>query len=732
MKNLGLLLFCFSIFILPLYAKGSRENTQDFKNPYSGEGGKNLSITIKVLTADGLPSGLSNIPVLAYRTLIENFRKYSGILIRPDLDFDDSLYREVLSGFYDDDDEAAGDLGHLRMTGYLMTGSITLSPLGYHLYLQAAKTAVNDKSVAFSFSDNCTYSELVSLSIVNRASLDLLEQMGVKLNEWARTELAGTNAANRARGRTIMIEAEAAQMTGDEAKARFLFNQAAELDKELAKEAQKRLLEMDKPLVMLTSEKIPSPVLLPPPQLLPFIPAPEKQAPQPGKITGNLGQDARARQQAFDMEQENERIRKEIEAENERIRIENKKQQDAIEAENKRRQDAVDAENRKRQDAIAEENKARDAHNREIWVKALADCEEYYRNYLGTVEPFELVYENKIYEMPETQDFKKGTMSLRFNAALVPVESRWTRAVENDVNSLRSQLKATGRAEAWGLANWPMVSVTNPQPFIIRNGRIFAAAELLNDEGKVLGSANFSFNWNLTVNFNEKGLSFYINEDILTSMSVNFNDINIYDITDALQIRISKINGEGAEQAASRGGIQYGTDYRRWKAIERGQQRRQAQRVSKENVINTGKFIFNYLLPHYYGIGTALTTPLLVLSAYNRIFLGNVFMIDFGCDFGFFHPHMGVIKDVNYFSFYPFGHLGFASYTNYGGTFIGLGIGCMLASYSYPNDTVKTVTTALDITAGFRIQFVDFSYTMRIAELVNHKIQVGFRLIPVL
>ena len=85
--------FLFFLLILPLYAKGNQERSQSPASPYTGDGGKNISITIKVLEAEGLPASLSNAPVLAYRGLIENFRKYSSILVRQDLDFDDSLYR---------------------------------------------------------------------------------------------------------------------------------------------------------------------------------------------------------------------------------------------------------------------------------------------------------------------------------------------------------------------------------------------------------------------------------------------------------------------------------------------------------------------------------------------------------------------------------------------------------------------------------------------------------------
>jgi len=557
---------------LALFANGRQEQAR------TKGSGKGASITIKVPKAEGLTSpGLSDIHIRAYRRLLHNFSKYSALTVGPDFEFDTSTYDTLLSGYYDDNDEAGRDLGHLSAPDYLMTGSITTSPLGYHFYLQVAKTTANEKSVPFVFSQNCTFTELADLSIVDRASLYLLEQMGVKLSGKERTELEGVASANKAKGQTIMKEAVAAQQAGDDAKARMLLNQAKELDAQLAAEAERRLSEMDKPLAMLSATTIPPPAPLPPPQLQPFVPIPEKQAP-PARTTGNLGNDARARQRAYEIEQDNERIRKEVEAENARIRAENERRQKEVEAENERRRKEVEAENERRRKAVEAENTARDAHNKEIWVKILRDTEEYYRNYFTANPPVELVYENKIEELAWTQDFNKRTISAKFNAALVPVESGWARAVENTVNDLRKQLLATDRAWAWGLADWPQTAVTSPSPFSSRTESVQADARLLDENGRVLGRQSFLLVWKLTANFSGKGISLGIDLDSLQSSAVIFENIKIDDITDTLQIRIARINEQTAETAAAQGGIQYSTDWQKWRRIEQGQQSREAAR----------------------------------------------------------------------------------------------------------------------------------------------------------
>ena len=120
------------------------------------------------------------------------------------------------------------------------------------------------------------------------------------------------------------------------------------------------------------------------------------------------------------------------------------------------------------------------------------------------------------------------------------MRSGWARAVENDVNNLRLQLHATDRAEAWGFASWPQLSVTTPSLFVNKRESITVDAELLDENGRILGSQTFSFNWNLTVSFSDIGLSLSINDNYLLSISVLFENINIYDITDTLQIRIAR------------------------------------------------------------------------------------------------------------------------------------------------------------------------------------------------
>ena len=379
-------------------ANRAREDMQSLISPYTGDGGEGRSIIIRIPRAEGLPDNLRAIHIQAHGRLLHNFTRYSSLTVVQDLDFG-------------------------PVTDYSMTGSISERPLalGYNFYLQVEGSGAR---IAYAFSDYCTFSELIYLSIVDLASSFLLQQMGVQLTEWARAELEGTVTANRARAETVMREAGEAEQAGEEARARALYRQVEEMSAQLADAARIRSEEMDRALGMFTVGMAPSPILQPPPQLIDFAPIPEAEIPRPIEPTGNIRADAIAEQEAWEIQQENERRLREVEAENERIRAENERRQREVDEANRREQARVDEINRQLQREAAEENARRDAQNREIWRKQLADSEEYYRNFLATVSPLELVYENRIDPLPRTpRDFENATLSLKFNAALVPVET---------------------------------------------------------------------------------------------------------------------------------------------------------------------------------------------------------------------------------------------------------------------------------------------------------------------
>jgi uncharacterized repeat protein (TIGR01451 family) len=201
-----------------------------------------------------------------------------------------------------------------------------------------------------------------------------------------------------------------------------------------------------------------------------------------------------------------------------------------------------------------------------------------------------------------------------------------------------------------------------------------------------------------------------------------------------------KINGEEAEKSAAQGGIQFSTDFQRWRFIERKQQILAARIAKTENALDVGRFFANYFIPHYFGAGGLLQddeddSPVFVVSAYNRIFLGNFFYIDYGFDFAFFNGNMGDMKNVEYNSFYPYILLGIGSkFEMEGGAdiFLAVGGGCMIATYNFNDDTARknSITPVFEIMAGYRYKSGELSYSFLAGRPVNHMVRLSFHIIP--
>jgi hypothetical protein len=150
-------------------------------NPYfTGDGGKGLSIAIIAPRATGLADNQDYLPALAQGGFVSAFTGYSAISVL-DRERLDEQYAELLSGYYADDAEAGLDLGRLPPTDYIMSGNITKTATGYALQIGITKTT--GKMTVASHTGTCTFLELDNLTGVRRASLDLLQQMGVTPTE---------------------------------------------------------------------------------------------------------------------------------------------------------------------------------------------------------------------------------------------------------------------------------------------------------------------------------------------------------------------------------------------------------------------------------------------------------------------------------------------------------------------------------------------------------------------
>ena len=195
-----------------------------------------MSIAILAPQTTGLAANQGYLPALVQGEFVSNFSGFSAISVLDRVRLDEQ-YAELLSGYYSDDAEAGMDLGRLTPTDYIMGGSITRTATGYALQMQITKSA--DKMTTASHSGTFTFAELDNLTGIRRASLDLLEKMGVTPTERTRTELAGAAAVNHVNAQTALAQGITAQRGGTVVEALSLYIQSSNYEPGLAEAASR-------------------------------------------------------------------------------------------------------------------------------------------------------------------------------------------------------------------------------------------------------------------------------------------------------------------------------------------------------------------------------------------------------------------------------------------------------------------------------------------------------------
>jgi hypothetical protein len=226
MKKYVLAVIIVVVFVLLTTCAGSPTSNRGsgMEGPtFIGEGGKGISLTILPPKAIGLEENQSYIPALVQGELVSNFTSFSAISVLDRLRLEEQ-YVELLSGWYAEDAQEGWDLGHLVPTEYIMGGSITRTTSGYTL--QISVTRSTDKMTTASYSNTITIAELDNLSGVRRASLDLMQRMGVEPTAQTRTTLSGAAAANDVKAQQALSRGIAAQQGGNEFEAMFNYFEA--------------------------------------------------------------------------------------------------------------------------------------------------------------------------------------------------------------------------------------------------------------------------------------------------------------------------------------------------------------------------------------------------------------------------------------------------------------------------------------------------------------------------
>ncbi|GHU49099.1 hypothetical protein FACS1894200_07300 [Spirochaetia bacterium] len=186
MKNLILIAFVISA-LLSLHSCSSVPAPAQSNPYYTGGGGKGMSLTIDVPEAKGLAAAENNLPGSVQSVFVADITKYSAITVRDPVSLD-KVYQGMLGPQNEDGNVAGMDLGHLPPTDYSMNGTITKTSTAYALNIQITKTD-STKAVSAAYSGTCTFAEFEDRTGIHRASLDLLQQLGVELTPYGKQSL---------------------------------------------------------------------------------------------------------------------------------------------------------------------------------------------------------------------------------------------------------------------------------------------------------------------------------------------------------------------------------------------------------------------------------------------------------------------------------------------------------------------------------------------------------------
>ena len=422
--------------------------SQQVVQNWTGDGGKGMSLAILSPRSNGLEENQNYLPSLVQGEFVSNFSGYSAISIM-DRENLDNVYAELLSGYYSDDDDAGLDLGHLTATDYIQTGSITKTETGYALQIQITRTS--DKMTAASYSGTCTFAELDNLTGVRRASLDLLQGLGVTLTAQAQSELIRAAETNHVNAQTALAQGIVAQRQGTEVAALSYYFMAATYDPSLREAANRSSI---------LNANISS---------------------------GNIGMDVR-----------------------------------------------------------------NDIAWRRQWVERLTETERFFYNFQQTESmPYTLFY--------ISNEIKQGEINYQRETVNLSIETHlhgsgiWTLSIERALQAVYEGLRATGRANTWGLGNWPRQGVTNLNAFARRSNNFSVIFELLNDKNIVIGRQTLQSGGSWELGWRDLPI---INVSADVRRTHVFENVNANDISDRMTIRIATVNGIDAITVARNGILQ--------------------------------------------------------------------------------------------------------------------------------------------------------------------------------
>ena len=211
--------------------------TQPLASPYfTGDGGKGISLGIRVPDSQGLNAEQAYIPAMVQGVLVANISKYSAISVLDRISLD-KVIAETLDPTYEDSWDIVS-LGHVAHVGHWMTGKIIKTSTGYTLQLNVTDTTPEARTLA-AYSGTCTVAELDNQTAIQKASLELLTQMEVQLSDRAKNELGTVNTQQAISAQTALARGITAERQGTEVAALNYYFQARAFDPSLPEAANR-------------------------------------------------------------------------------------------------------------------------------------------------------------------------------------------------------------------------------------------------------------------------------------------------------------------------------------------------------------------------------------------------------------------------------------------------------------------------------------------------------------
>ena len=201
----------------------SSSNTGSSGPRFIGSGGSEMRLGILVPQSQGLNENQAYLPSMVQGILVSNMSKYSAISVLDRVSLD-RVITETLDPTYEDNLDIVR-LGHVTQVGYIMTGNILRTSTGYSLQINVTDTTSDAKTIA-SYSGNFSTVEIDNHTAINRASLDILSQMGIQLTKTARNELDRASSRQSINAETALAHGVVAQQSGNEFQAMINYFEA--------------------------------------------------------------------------------------------------------------------------------------------------------------------------------------------------------------------------------------------------------------------------------------------------------------------------------------------------------------------------------------------------------------------------------------------------------------------------------------------------------------------------